>query len=99
MTIVTQENDLINYATIKRISVYAGDVDDEEGGKVAQVYSILAFDFDSAFSDDEDNPEDGLQIGVFANESECTLVMNDLIKSIADGKSIFRIPQPSFDTV
>ena len=90
MTIVTQENDLINYAAIKRISVYAGDVDDEEGGKVAQVYSILAFDFDSAFSDDEDNPEDGLQIGVFAN---------DLIKSIADGKSIFRIPQPSFDTV
>ena len=104
MTIIIQENDIINYSAIKRISIFKGTVDSSEENidmNVAETtfYGIIAFDFQSDFSDDIENQNDGLQIGIFDNEEECNMVMKELIKSIANGKTLFRIPQPSFESV
>lgn len=96
MTIITQENDLINYDHIKRISIFEGEYDDKEAGEKREVYSIVAFDLNSDVSTaaDEVDFEDTIHLGVFETSEEATEVLEELKKSIASGLHIFCIPQP-----
>lgn len=95
MTIITQENELINYsAAIKKIAVYAADIDDDNGTKT-EVYTILAFDLNSDINDDADVIDGAVQLGVYNTEEECSQVLIDLCSSIQYSKAIFRMPQPN----
>ena len=94
MTIVTQENDLVNYAAIKRIAVFVGEVQQEDTNKKIEVYTILAFDFNSDNEEVIENIDNSIQLGVYTDEEECTTVLISLQDSIENGKALFRMPQP-----
>ena len=97
MTIVTQENDLINFNAIKFISTYAahvGTADDE-----VEVYVLFAFDLNADFpisnEADEELQSRALQLGVFTSEDECNNVISSLLSAIKADLKVFVIPQPS----
>ena len=94
MTIVTQENELINYAAIKRIAVYTGEMQDEENDSKIEVFTVLAFDFNSETEESEDMTDEAIQLGIYTNEDDCTTVLIALQESIENGKALFRMPQP-----
>ena len=98
MTIVTQENDLINFDAIKCISAYAAHLGDEDGREV-EVYTLLAFDFNTSvsLSDelDDENENAAISLGVFLSEEECNNVISKLISEINTGAKVFIVPQPS----
>lgn len=95
MTIVTQDNELINYsAAIKKIAAYAADIDDDNGNET-EVYTILAFDLNSDINEDAEVIDGAVQLGVYTSEEECGRVLIELCSSIQYGKSIFRMPQPN----
>lgn len=101
MTIVTQENDLINFDAIKCISAYAAHIGDENGREV-EVYTLLAFDFNTSVSSDdeldEDNENAAISLGVFLSEEECNNVISELISEINTGAKVFIVPQPSTES-
>ena len=95
MTIVTQENDLINYDAIKLVSIYTGTFTDDDENEEKEIYTLLAFDNNCEVGSDLDEVvESAIQLGVFDNPQKCNEVLNGLIGSIVDGKPLFRIPQP-----
>lgn len=94
MTIVTQENDLINYDAIKLVSIYTGTFSDD-GEEEKEVYTLLAFDFNCEVGPDPDDAVDSaIQLGAFTDMQKCNEVLNGLISSIVEGKNLFRVPQP-----
>ena len=96
MTIVTQENDLINFDAIKCISAYAAHIGDEDGREV-EVYTLLAFDFNTNVSSDDELVDENaaISLGVFLSEEECNDVISKLISEISTGAKVFIVPQPS----
>ncbi len=94
MTIVTQENDLINYDAIKLVSIYTGTYSDDEVEE-KEVYTLLAFDLNCEIGADIDDAVDSaIQLGAFTDLQKCNDVLKGLISSIVDGKPVFRVPQP-----
>lgn len=94
MTIITQDNELINYsAAIKKIAVYAAEMTTLDKNET-EVYTILAFDINSDINDDADVTDGAVQLGVYNTEEECSQVLIDLCSSIQYSKAIFRMPQP-----
>ena len=94
MTIVTQENDLINYDAIKLVSIYTGTFSDD-GEEEKEVYTLLAFDNNCEVGSDLDEAvESAIQLGAFTDLQKCNEVLKGLIGSIVDGKPLFRVPQP-----
>lgn len=99
MTIVTQENELINYNAIKRIAIFTANVEDETSSQDEDmiVYTIVAFDLNS---DTGDEVVDGaIQLGVFDTENECLTALQMLISSIEKGVNIFQMPTPQWSEV
>ncbi len=95
MTIVTQENDLINYDAIKIVSLYTGTYTDDRTEEEKNIYTLLAFDYNCEVGADLDEAVDSaIQLGAFSDFKICNEVLNNLIASIVDGKPLFRIPQP-----
>lgn len=87
MTIITQDEELINYNSIKRIAAFIGDVE----GKDEKVYAVLAFDTNSSI---DDEITDGvMQLGIYNNEYECNSVMQMLIEQLEKNAPVFRMPQ------
>ncbi len=99
MTIVTQENDLINFDAIKCISAYAAHIGDEDGREV-EVYTLLAFDFNTNVSSDDELVDENaaISLGVFLSEEECNDVISKLISEINTGAKVFIVPQPSTES-
>lgn len=95
MTIVTQEKDLINYDTIKLVSIYAGTltIEDDEN-KEKEIYTLLAFDNNCDVSDLDEAVDGAIQLGVFTDSKQCNGVLDKLIASIVDGEPLFQVPQP-----
>ena len=100
MTIVTQENELVNYSAIKRIAMFTGNVEDEETGIQSEemlVYTIMAFDLNSETG--EEVIDGAMQLGVFETEDECSTALQMLIASIEKGANVFRMPTPQWSQV
>lgn len=94
MTIITQDEELINYNAIKRITSFAGEIEDE--GETVNAYGILAFDMFSETTNTVDvaSTDGVMQLGIYNNEAECQSAMNLLIASIERNALVFRMPQP-----
>lgn len=86
MTIITQENEIVNYLNLKHISVYTGEIENVE------CYAIIAFSIDSTIVDDI--TDGAIHLGVYNSEAECLDVMNNLINALETERRIFRMPAP-----
>lgn len=93
MTIVTQTEDLVNYDTVKKISLASGTVKDKATGEDITVYVILAFDVLSEI-DANEYEDAAIQLGAYHSESKCRDVFDQLIGCISTNANLFIIPQP-----
>ena len=89
---------MINFDAIKCISAYSAHIGDEDGREV-EVYTLLAFDFNTSVSSDDElddeNENAAILLGVFLSEEECNNVISKLISKINTGAKVFIVPQPS----
>lgn len=89
MTIITQENDIVNYNGLSHISTYTGAVENTE------CFAVLAFSTNSKI---EDEITDGaIQLGLYNSDDECKKVLNDLVNAILTEQKIFRMPIPDIE--
>lgn len=97
MTIVTQENELINYDCIKKIVVFEGEFENESeyGEGAVKAYAIMAFDINSSFDDELGETDGATQLGVYGSESECEQTIEKLLIAIRQENPVFTMPQPS----
>lgn len=103
MTIITQDNELVNYDAVKLISTYAAEINIDEieiitsgEEKTRDIYVLLAFDSHTEIPPDGTDEMIGngsIQLGVFSTADACESVIRLLAEEIAAGKNIFTIPQ------
>lgn len=84
MTIVTQDEQLINYDNIIKVAVFLGNIEDVE------YYNILAFANNS--KDYDGDVENAIQLGLYANDKESYKAMRLFTDAIVSGKKIFKMP-------
>lgn len=96
MTIVTQDFDLINYASVKRISSYSAEISnpDTETENHESVYVVVALDMN--ISNDDDAIEDGIELGIYQTPEECFEVIRRIADSLIENNAVFFMPMPSF---
>ncbi len=107
MTIITQDNELVNYDAVKLISTYAAEINIDDNideieiitsgeEKTRDIYVLLAFDSHTEIPPDGTDEMIGngsIQLGVFSTADACESVIRLLAEEIAAGKNIFTIPQ------
>lgn len=101
MTIITQEDDLINYDSIKRITSFVAEVQDEETNESTDLCVVIAFDNNSKVTDEDiasssdlDVIDGVINLGVYNNHEECDSAISSLISALKSNESVFKMPQP-----
>ena len=99
MTIITQEEDFVNYNAIKRISSFTVDISESEDEE-KNVYILLAFENNSSVTTDDieenANAIDGvIHLGVYGNREELDSVIASLTEALKRNEPVFVMPQPT----
>lgn len=93
MVIITQDRDVINFNSLKRITPFEGTIDE------LTVYAVLGFD--TLGTDDEKVDDvDGVgsvQLGIYNTEDECVDVFEKLIAAIRADNKVFVMPDPRYE--
>ncbi len=104
MTILTQENVIVNYRNV--ISITAFKVDGEIGDKPVTLFELSAKTVLSLKIpnhqevNDEGNDDDGITLGVYSTEEKLEQVMKELtnwLKERSDYNRMFTMPQDDED--
>jgi len=99
MTIITQEEDFVNYNAIKRISSFTVDISESEDEE-KNVYILLAFENNSSVTTDDieenANAIDGvIHLGVYGYRDELNSVIASLTEALKHNEPVFVMPQPA----
>ena len=93
MVIFSQDRDIINFNSLKRITPFEGTIDG------ISVYAVLGFD--SLGTDDENiDSVDGvgsIQLGIYNTEDECVDAFEKLVAAIRADNKVFVMPEPSYE--
>ena len=105
MTIITQEEDLVNYDSIKRISSFAVSVSESEESDTdgQEVYVLLAFENNSSVTTEDviesmnaiDTIDGVIHLGVYGYVDELDTVVSNLIDALKRNEQVFVMPQPN----
>ena len=98
MTIVTQDLELINYDSLKKICSYSGEVvtqNPKGEPELTEIFIVVGYDT-NAYNMDDDEIGDAIQLGIYGSHDECTTVIEKMIDSIENSDRTFIMPSPYF---